>query len=154
MPAGNVHYKYYMKGYWVEIPLTLSLVFVDWQLSLGNIVGYTFHRWCDNDWDLTIASEADGRALRELPIIGKFLFGISSTYAGFFRRYHRHWITHFPGISTLIRLCFVFITPLVFFDSWNINLIGNGWHKFWLGWWFGQSQADGIHYYLDLKYKE
>lgn len=141
-----------MKGYRVEIPLSLFLAFVDWQLALGNLCGYSFHRYCDNDWDLTTATASDGRAMRELPILGNFLFGISSTYSSFFRRTHRKIISHAPFISTAIRLLFVWIIPFIFLDSWGVNLIGNGWYKFWVGWYFGQSSADTIHYFLDLTY--
>lgn len=150
MPDGLTHYKYFKRGYLVELPLTLSLVFLDWQFALGNIVGYSFHRWCDNDWDLTTATASDGRAMRELPILGNFLFGISSTYASFFRKTHRKTISHAPFISTAIRLLFVWLVPFIFLDSWGINLIGGGWHMFWVGWYFGQSSADTVHYYLDL----
>ena len=150
MPDGKTHYEAYKRGYVVEIPLSLALCFVDPKFALGNIVGYTFHRWCDNDWDLTTATASDGRAMRELPILGNFLFGISSTYSSFFRRTHRKVISHAPFISTAIRLFFVWLVPFIFLDSWGINLIGGGWHMFWVGWYFGQSSADAVHYYLDL----
>ncbi len=152
MPDGSVHYRYYMKGYKVTIPVALLLVGFDWKFSLGYLSGYSFHRYCDNDWDLTTATASDGRAMRELPIIGNFLFGISSTYASFFRRTHRKIISHAPFISTAIRLVFVFIVPFIFLDSWGINLIGDGWVWFWVGFYFGLSQADSLHYFLDLTY--
>lgn len=152
MPAGDVHYKYFKKGYRVIIPLSVALVCADWKLALGHITGYSFHRWCDNDWDLTTATASDGRAMRELPLLGNFIFGISSTYSSFFRRTHRKIISHAPFLSTAIRLVFVFIVPFYFLDSWGINLIGNGWHLFWIGFYFGLSEADTLHYYLDLTY--
>ena len=43
------------------------------------------------------------------------------------------------------------IFPFLIMDGYGINFIGNGWHTFWLGFWVGLSQADGIHYYLDLQ---
>lgn len=152
MPDGATHYHYFKKGYLVEIPLSLSLMLINWKFGLGNIVGYSFHRWCDNDWDLTTATASEGRMMRELPIIGNFLFGISSTYSSFFRRTHRKIISHAPFISTFIRLVFIFTIPFIVFDYWGINLIGDGWHLFWIGWYFGQSSADALHYYLDIHY--
>ena len=149
MPNGLVHYAYYMKGYWVEIPLTLSLVLVDWQFALGNGAGYFCGRWIDPDWDILGANNAEGRMINELPIIGHFLFGISSTYGSIFRRYHRSFITHFPFVSTFVRLLFILLFPFILGDYLGINFIGNGWHKFWIGFWFGLSQADGIHFWLD-----
>lgn len=152
MPAGEIHYKYFKRGYLVEIPFTVILLMWDWQFAFGNICGYSFHRWCDNDWDIFGSNNAEGRMVNELPIIGHFMYGISSTYGSMFRRKHRSFITHFPGVSTLVRLIFVFVVPFILFDYYGINLIGNGWHKFHLGFWTGLSQADFIHWFLDLTY--
>jgi len=117
-------------------------------------LGYSFHRYCDNDWDIFGSNNAEGRMVNELPIIGHFLYGVSSTYGSMFRRKHRSAITHVPFISTIIRLFFVFIIPFILLDYWGINLIGEGWIYFYLGFYIGLSQADGIHYYLDLFYKK
>ncbi len=152
MPAGDIHYKYYKRGYLVEIPLSLSLAFLDPQFAFGNIVGYTFHRWCDNDLDIMGVNSAEGRQVNELWIIGVYLFGMSSMYGAIFRRYHRKFITHFPGVSTAIRMFFMFIFPFLILDGYGVNFIGNGWHKFWIGFWVGLSQADAIHWWLDSHY--
>jgi len=154
VPAGNVHYEYFKRGYMWTIPFSLSLAVWDWQFALGNLVGYSFHRYCDNDWDLMGVNQSEGRAVNELPIIGHYLFGVSSVYGSIFRRRHRKPETHWPGISTIIRLIMVFATPFVYLDAWGVNLIGNGWHLFWVGFWAGLSQADGIHFWLDLHYKD
>jgi len=151
MPDGVTHYKYFKRGYLVQIPLSVVMSFWDWKFALGNIVGYSFHRYCDNDLDLMGVNAAEGRQVNEIPILGNFMFGMSSIYGSFFRKHHRHWLTHFPFISTAIRLFFFFIFPFLIMDGYGINFIGNGWHTFWLGFWVGLSQADGIHYYLDLQ---
>jgi hypothetical protein len=136
----------------VEVPLSLLLIVVDWKFAFGNICGYSFHRWCDNDLDLMGANSAEGRQVNEIPLLGHFMFGISSTYGSIFRKYHRSFITHFPFISTLIRLIFFLTPPFILGDYWGINFIGNGWHMFWVGFWIGLSQADGIHWVLDKFY--
>lgn len=152
MPSGQIHYEYFKKGYRIIIPVSLLICIWDWQLGTGNLAGYSFHRYCDNDWDLTTATSSDGRTMRELPIIGHFLFGVSSTYSSVFRRTHRKPISHAPFLSTAIRLFFVFIIPFIVGDSLGINFIGGGWINFWIGFYVGLSQADAIHYYLDLHY--
>jgi len=152
MPDGATHYRYFKLGYLVEMPLTVLLVAWDWKFALGNIVGYSFHRYCDNDLDIMGTNNAEGRQVNELPIIGHFMYGISSTYGSIFRKHHRSFITHFPGISTLIRLMFFFTIPLILFDYYKVNLIDNGWHMFYIGFWVGLSQADAIHWFLDLTY--
>jgi hypothetical protein len=150
MPDGATHYWYFKRGFLIEIPLSLTLCYFDWKFGAGNLVGYSLGRWIDPDWDIMGTNNAEGRVVNEIPILGHFLYGISSTYGSLFRRHHRSFLTHFPLVSTLIRLIFVFIFPLVIFDSWKINLIGDGWHMFWIGILAGLSQADGIHWYLDM----
>lgn len=137
----------------VEIPLSLLLAFVDWKFAIGNIVGYSCGRWIDPDWDIFGSNNAEGRMVNEIPILGHFLYGVSSTYGSIFRRKHRSIITHFPGLSTIVRLVFVLAVPFIVGDYVGINFIGNGWISFWVGLWTGLSQADAIHYLLDIKSK-
>ena len=152
MPNGIVHHQYYMKGYWLEIPISLIGAIYDFPLALGNILGYTFHRYSDNDWDLMGTSASEGRAVNEIPVLGHFLFGISSMYGSIFRRHHRSFITHFPGISTAIRLAFVFTLPMYVLAYYGVNLSGEFLMKVYLGFWLGLSQADSIHFLLDTFY--
>jgi len=149
LPSGEVHYQAYLKGFYVTIPSSVLVSFVDWKVGAGTLVGYWFHRYCDNDLDQMGVNSAEGRQVNELPIIGILFFGFSSMYGAVFRRYHRHWITHFPIISTLIRIIFLFWCPFLILDGYGVNFIGNGWWKFWLGFWSGLSIADGIHWKLD-----
>jgi len=143
-----------MKGYSVQVPLSVLYCLVDWKFGLGSIVGYSCGRWIDPDWDIMGTNNAEGRVVNELPILGHFIYGISSTYGSFWRKKHRSFWTHFPYVSTIIRLMFVFIIPFTILDANGVNLIGNNWHLFWIGFWDGLSHADAIHYYLDVKSKE
>ncbi len=113
MPSGDIHYHYYMKWYWVEVPATISLALVDWQFALGNIAGYSTGRWIDPDWDLMSVNSGEGRMAREIWVLGHFLYGISSTYGSIFKSHHRSFITHFPVVSTLIRIIFVGFVPFL-----------------------------------------
>lgn len=141
-----------MKGYKVTIPVALLLVGWEWKFSLGYLAGYSFHRYCDNDWDIFGSNNAEGRMVNEIPILGHFMYGVSSTYGSFFRRHHRSFWTHFPIVSTAIRLAFVGFVPFILGDYYGINFIGNGWAMFHLGFLAGLSQADGIHWFLDKTY--
>jgi len=139
-----------MRGYWITVPMSVALSFHDWKIGFGYIVGYSLHRYCDNDWDLMGTNNAEGRLVNEIPLLGHFLYGISSTYGSMFRRRHRSWITHYPIISTLIRLVFVLWLPFVLGDAYGINFVGNGWIWFWVSLWMGLSTADAIHLYKDF----
>jgi hypothetical protein len=127
---------------------------LDWKLALGNAIGYLMGQFADPDWDLITANNSESRMINKLPILGNFMFGISSMYGSFFFHHHRSFWSHFPIISTIIRLVFIFIVPFIFLDSWEINLIGDGWWKLWIGVWIGLSQSDAVHYALDKFYKD
>ena len=152
MPDGLTHFRYYKYGLLAEIPISISLCFLDAQFGVGNFVGYFCGRWIDPDIDLMGVNAAEGRQVNELPIIGHILFGLSSIYGSMFRKYHRHWITHFPGISTFIRLFIIFILPILALRGYGVRFTENGWNNFWIGVWVGLSQADGIHWFLDKTY--
>ena len=81
--------------------------------------------------------------MNELKITGYVLYGISSIYGAIFRRFHRKWITHFPGVSTVIRLAFILLPIGVLWPGlldYPVVLIGV---------WFGLSIADALHYLID-----
>lgn len=151
MSTGLVHYKYYMRGYKYVIPMSVAFSYYSWKYGSGYLVGYTLHRWIDNDWDLMGTSSSEGRAVNELPLLGHYIFGVSSVYGSIFRKYHRKWMTHWPGISTIGRLVLVFGIPFALGDGYGINFIGYGWVWFWVGVWMGLSHADGVHLYHDIK---
>ena len=130
MPDGVTHYKHFKKGYIFQIPFSIMISFLDWKLGLGNIVGYSFHRYCDNDLDLMGVNAAEGRQVNEIPILGNFMFGMSSIYGSFFRKYHRSIWTHLPYLSTIIRLFFFFIFPFLILDGYGVNLISE---RYWFG---------------------
>lgn len=152
MPAGEIHFQYFKRGYYFIVPSSFLLSLWDLKFTLGNIVGYSLGRWIDPDWDIFGSNNAEGRMVNEIPILGHLFYGVSSTYGSIFRRWHRSTITHFPGLSTIIRLIFVGFVPFLLCDNLGINLIGNGWIMFWVGLWSGLSQADSIHFYLDKNY--
>ena len=133
----------------MTIPLSLLLLSYDWKFASGHILGYSFGKFCDPDWDVITANNSESRMIKEIPVLGHFLFGISSWYGSYFFHSHRGFWSHFPVVSTAIRLIFVGIFPLLIADNLGINLIGNGWHMFWIGFWLGLSEADGIHSFLD-----
>lgn len=155
MPNGEVHYKYYKKGFLFVIPTSIFIVFfVDYRFGLGNLAGYFLGRWIDPDWDIFGSNNAEGRLVNEIPILGHFIYGISSTYGSIFRRHHRSFITHFPIISTSIRLVFVGFIPFLIGDNLGINFIGNNWYKLYFGIWLGLSFADLIHWALDMFHED
>lgn len=152
MPNGLVHYEYFKRGYIFVVPSSLMLFLWDWEFALGNFLGYSFHRYCDNDLDLMGVNMAEGRQVNEIPVLGHFMFGVSSAYGSIFRKSHRSFLTHFPIISTAIRLAFFGFIPFILGDYYGINFMGNGWHMFHLGFFAGLSTADGIHWALDKWY--
>lgn len=152
MPDGVTHFSYYKSGFRWAIPSSIVFTIGDWKFGIGNLVGYSLGRYLDPDLDLMGSSSCEGRIVNEIPIFGHLIFGATSAYGSFFRRHHRSFWTHFPGLSTLIRLLFVGFVPFIIGDYLAINFIGDGWWKFWMGILVGLSQADTIHAVLDKFY--
>jgi hypothetical protein len=117
-------------------------------IGLGIFVGYEFGRYCTPDWDIMGTTSSEGWMVNELPVIGHFLFGLSSAYGSAFRRWHRSFITHFPFVSTGLRHL------LLFWWIWFEIYRSTG-HWEWLififiGAYVGNSISDAIHWYLDM----
>ena len=136
----------------VVAPIILSSLGLDYKGSLligvGIFAGYEIGKYIDPDWDLVTATNSESRMINELPLIGYYLFGVSSMYGAIFRRMHRSFWTHFPAVSTAIRHFFVFG--------------GLGWEIYWstldwswlifiyIGIFVGNSFSDAIHWFLDM----
>jgi uncharacterized metal-binding protein len=153
MPSGEIHYRFYKAGFFTAIPSTIYLLTISPSLGLGNLIGYFCHRWIDNDWDVYGINEAESRAVNELWILGYMIYGVSSSYGAMFRRKHRSFLSHFPIISTLIRLIFLFWwLPILY---WNGAIEYSFWHiQFYTGFLLGLSHADTYHYFADNIWKE
>ena len=133
----------------ISLPLKLGL---EWCLGAGIFLGYEIGRWATPDWDLMGTSKDEGRIVNEIPILGHFIFGISSTYGSIFRRHHRSFITHFPFVSTSIRYLFLFwwVWWQIYWSTWDL-----AWLVFlFVGMYIGTSLSDGIHWLADNYYKE
>jgi hypothetical protein len=155
MSDGATHYKYFMQGYKYIAVQTAAMYFCcGSDVALFFLAGYSTGRWIDPDWDLAGASEAEGRQLREIPVFGWLLFAVSSFYGGIFRHQHRKPITHWPLLSTAIRLLFVFAAPVALMWWLGFPVLSPVWLEMYIWFWIGLSEADAIHYWLDIKSNE
>ena len=153
MPSGIVHYKFFKAGYLIEFPEVIYLSILNPIVGISHFIGYSFGRWCDPDWDLLAVNNAEIRVIHELKIFGYPLYGISSIYGAIFRGHHRSIQTHFPVISTLIRLLFIFWwLPILYYfgyihySFWQLEIF--------IGFLWGLSQADLTHFIADHLWSE
>lgn len=117
-------------------------------IGVGIFFGYEIGRYITNDWDCVTMTEDESNMSNEIPILGHYLFGVSSMYGSIFKRRHRKWETHVPVIATGIRYVFVF-----WWIFWQIYLSSLDWY--WLiflfiGSFIGTSISDAIHQWADL----
>lgn len=146
MPDGLTHKRFYDLGWAVCLPISISLFATgNYFFASGLLAGYGLGRYIDPDLDQIGITSSEGRIVNELSIVGKIIVGYSTIYGAVFRRYHRSFLTHFPGISTSIRLLYFFWWLYFVIGTlydWQI-LVG-------VGAFFGLSFADSIHFTLDM----
>jgi uncharacterized metal-binding protein len=150
MSDGKSHLKNWWIGWIAEIPASVFMgIQVNPYIGIGSNVGYLLGRWVDCDMDSFGTTGAESRMVKELPIIGYVWFAQSSVYGAIFRSMHRSFITHFPGISTIIRLIFMFFwIGILYYFHWIVYAEWQGY--LFLGVFIGLSYADTLHYLADI----
>ena len=154
MPDGEFHHNVWKAGAVVAVPASIATVLlIDWRMGLGMLGGYALGRWIDPDLDQVSISSSEGRMMNDFKILGYLLVSYWTFYGAMFRCNHRSYITHFPFLSTAIRMAFAFWW-VVFLYRW-IGLSFNAGHLLgWFGVFFGLSIADTIHYIADSWYSK
>ena len=149
MPDGKFHFSEYKKFAWLTILLSLPLLLVEPLVGVGCVFGYfILGRYITPDLDHRNFTSDEYRMMRELKFFGSLLAGLFQPYGYLFK--HRSFLSHFPFISTLIRLIWLLGVPVgilwVYVDNgarFNIMLFG-------LGVWVGLGIADLIHWFFDF----
>jgi len=158
MPNGKVHEELRKRGRIFVFPLAIItpilLSPIDMRfggeilIGIGIFTGYEMGKYVTPDWDCITATEDESKMMNELPVIGHFLFGVSSMYGSVFRRRHRKWETHVPVVSTFGRYL------LLFWWIWYqiyISTLDWYWLIFiFIGMFIGTSISDFIHWYADI----
>ena len=152
MPGGEIHHKLWKGGFLFSLPASIYLIIKEPLAGFGFFIGYCFGDFIDPDWDLMGATNAEGRVVK-IPIVGWLIYGISSVYGAIFRKHHRSFITHFPLVSTIIRIIFVFFwIPLLYYFKIFTYQKWQGLIYLWF--WFGLSFADGLHWGADMLFSD
>lgn len=120
MPDGATHHLYWKKDLPFVIAAGILLLVVGLfkslylsEFAVWMVIWYWMGRYIDPDLDLIGVTQAEGRMLRELSLLGVFLFSFTSFYAAFimwvFRTFkvkgntHRSWVTHSIVPGTVLR---------------------------------------------------
>ncbi len=161
MPNGIIHEQLRKRGRIVFYPFSIIIPYFispiefknygEFIIGIGIVIGYELGTFVTPDWDISGTTADEGRVLNKIPVLGYFIFGISSFYGGIFRRWHRKPITHFPFLSTSIRYfllfgwLFIYIYNSAYDMAWLIFLL--------IGMFIGTSFSDGVHWWADVKTK-
>lgn len=113
------------------------------------LFGYGLGAFFDPDLDQLTITSAEGRIVNDFKILGYIIVGYTTIYGAIFRRYHRSFITHFPGVSTAIRLVYLF-----WWLYFAIDILYDYEIMVGIGVWIGLSIADLIHFVLDNIWKD
>ena len=165
MSDGQTHHRKWRQGWKYALPLSVCVyglvdpLGLSWScsaigcfsgntvVSVGALLGYALGRYVDPDLDQMGTTAAEGRLVNEIPIFGAFLYGHWATYGALFRKHHRSFWTHYPGVSTIIRLIYQFYPLFIIFwlKDWNPPFI----YQIFLGMFFGLTLADLLHFWED-----
>lgn len=151
MPAGSVHTA---NSLTIAATLSVAAYFYNPNLltnddSMYLVIGSLSGIFLSPDLDVD-NGYVGLRFLRSIPLIGGIVSAgwklIWTPYAKFVP--HRSWISHFPGISTIIRLTYLsaFMSPvlIIYWDWIFVNFR-------WLGMWMiGLCLSDIFHFFADL----
>jgi len=112
------------------------------------MVGYVIGNYVTPDNDQITVTRSEGDLLRHFGLIGAIFVAYWFPYAYMARWVggHRSFLTHFPVISTLVRLVYLLIPLMIYEREWFRNenfLLGL------LGVWIGLSLSDFLHWILD-----
>jgi uncharacterized metal-binding protein len=148
VPSGEVHYSAWKMGWMVVLPACIGgSIAIHPTVGAGVAFGYLLGRWCDPDWDQVGISAAEGRIIKDFKIVGNVIVGYTTIYGSIFRKMHRSVITHFPFLSTVARLAYLFwwlyfLIPVLYDTQIVVGICV----------WLGLSVADMIHWVLDKFY--
>lgn len=149
MPDGMTHYRLWKLGWIISAPASFYLSVKNPVFGIGSFVGYMAGKYVTPDWDIAGLTHDEGMIINDFKILGNLIVGYTTIYGIACRRHHRSFGTHFPVVSTLGRLVFLFWwVPLV---AWHYD-ISFDWWMMWaaLGFWWGLSMSDCIHYTADM----
>lgn len=156
MPGGKVHYDLW-KTFLPLAALTgaASAALVDFYTGVIFVIAYWLGRYIDPDLDLIGITNAESRMMRELKIFGVALvmwfvpYAYFMRFVGIGRKGHRNFFSHFPGVSTIIRVAWMLWLPLLilwwYYPIERSVLLRDGLAALIVGLTF----ADLIHYLAD-----
>lgn len=152
MPSGETHLKGWIVGWGISAPTSIFIYSQYPVIGISTMAGYSLGLILDNDADQIAITKSESRALK-IPVLGWVWVGYWTMYGAIFRRMHRSFWTHFPGVSTGIRLIYLFL-PLTYF-LYTGKIIWKDWYSDVIfGLWIGLSISDGIHWLFDLFVKD
>lgn len=150
MPSGKVHYSYWKEAIPVIGIISVVSAVTSKDLLLGSSVmlGYLFGRYIDPDLDQIGITEAEGRLIKDLKLFGVFIVAYWLPY-GYIMK-HRSFLSHFPVVSTFIRIIYMFL-PVIVLLALRPDLLSYSpiLFPFLSGIFGGLAISDLIHYMLD-----
>lgn len=145
MSSGEVHNRWHKIGLVVVLPASIFVGLFGFPLAaIAFTGGYVLGRWISPDWDSVAITKDESNMVHDFKFLGYLFVGYTTIYGFVFRKMHRSFFTHFPGVSTAIRLLFVFWWVYFAIDilyDWQVAAM--------ISVWVGLSLSDLVHYVLD-----
>lgn len=119
MPNGETHYRIWKTAAPVAVfySAAFGLATASWEFGLITFAGYLLGRYISPDLDLIGINNDESRMMEELGPVGVvgvmlfFPYAYMMRFLGIGRRGHRNFFSHFPYISTTIRILWLLLIP-------------------------------------------
>lgn len=116
MPDGRTHYNNWTISWvWIVVLVILVTAFQYYFVAIGIAFGYFLGRWIDPDLDQLALTNAESRMMHEIPMLGMLFVASWFPYAYLARLVggHRSFWTHFPVVSTAIRIIYMAVVSFI-----------------------------------------
>lgn len=148
MPKGVVHNNYWKQFLIIAILISIIVCLVDIISGISFLIGYLLGRFITPDLDLANVTEPEWKLMQTFGCFGAAIVGYWLPYGHLLK--HRSFLSHFPMVSTAIRIVYGFWWVVIMLDY--VGLLRNNLlliSQIALGIWAGLSVADTIHWTLD-----
>ena len=151
MPSGKVHHRIWRKAWPLAVGVSAGVLTAGYPLTAAFALGgYLAGAIVEPDLDQVGITSSEGYVLKHLGCFGALWVAYWLPYGKIMP--HRSFLSHFPGVSTLLRLVYLLapaayvVNRYALYRPWMAQAL--------VGVWIGLTVSDTLHFVADVVSKE